>query len=96
MWLSCASVADAFPELARFPKSSMSPADIETLYALRPEIERFVAARAAGQRELNVPTRDAANGRKLADSHPLRMPMEGCKDPAELEEFLRCVTAFGR
>ena len=95
MWSSCESVVDAFPELTQFPNSTMSSSDIESLYALRPEIERFVAARAAHQREQNVPTRDLGNGRKLASSHPLRMPLKDCTDPSELEEFLRCVTAFG-
>ena len=96
MWLSSPSVAEAFPQLAGFPTTSLSAADIENLYALRPEIERFVFARAANQRARNIPTRDVANGRKLAASHPLRMPLEECANPAELEEFLRCVTTFGR
>ncbi len=96
MWLTSPSVAEAFPQLAGFPTSAISPADIENLYDLRPQIERFVAARAVNQRERNVPSRDVASGRKLAISHPLRMPLDDCSDPAELEEFLRCVTVFGR
>lgn len=96
MWLTSPAVAEAFPQLAGFPKGAMSPAEIENLYDLRPQIGRFVAARAVNQRERNVPSRDIASGRKLAASHPLRMPLEDCADPAELEEFLRCVTVFGR
>jgi len=94
MWQSCASVAEAFPELSQFPKSNLSTSDIENLYALRVEIERLISARAVEQRERNIPTRDLA-GHKLAASHPLRMPLADCQDPAELEEFLRCVSAFG-
>ena len=96
MWLTSPSVAAAFPELTKFPQAALSHADIENLYAFRPEIKRFVAARAADQRERNIPTRDLASGRKLAPSHPLRMPLDECANPAELEEFLRCVTNFGR
>jgi hypothetical protein len=96
MWMSCTSVADRFPELAQFPKSSMSPADIERLYGLRPEIEQFVNERAAAQRERNMPSRDIMNGRKLAANHPLRMTFDKCTNPVELDEFLRWVTAFGR
>jgi hypothetical protein len=96
MWLGCASVAEAFPELAEFPKSAMSPADIERLYALRPAIDAFVNERAAEQRKRNVPSRDIKNGLKLAENHPLRMTFDKCANPAELDEFLRWVTAFGR
>ena len=96
MWLSSPSIAVAFPQLARFPQATISAANIEDLYALRPEIERFAAAHAAGQRERNMPTRDLAGGRKLALNHPLRMPLEDCANPAELEEFLRCISAVGR
>lgn len=95
MWLGCTSVAEAFPQLAGFPKSSMNPSDIERLYELRPEIEQFVAKRAAEQRERNMPARDL-NGRKLAANHPLRMPLEKCTDAENLDEFLRWVTASGR
>ncbi len=96
MWLGSPSIAQAFPQLAHFPQATISAANIEDLYALRPEIERFVAAHAADQRERNMPTRDLAGGRRLAANHPLRMPLEDCADPLELEEFLRCVSAVGR
>lgn len=96
MWLGCASVAEAFPQLAEFPKSSMSPADIERLYELRPEIEQFVTKRAVEQRERNMPVRDLATGRKLASNHPLRLSLEKCTDAEHLDEFLRWVTASGR
>ena len=95
MWLDCPSVAAAFPELAQFPKSSMSPSEIERLYDLRPEIERFIMTRAAEQRVRNTPTRDITTGRKLAANHPLHMPFDNSTDPGELDEFLRWVTASG-
>ena len=95
MWLSSPSLAAAFPQLARFLQASISAANIEDLYALRPEIERFAAAHSAAQRERNMPTRDLAGGRKLAANHPLKMPLEDCANPAELEEFLRCISAGG-
>lgn len=95
MWLTSPSLVAAFPELQQFPKAALSTADIENLYALREQIERFIVSRAADQRENNMPTRDLATGRRLAATHPLRMPFEDATDPGELEEFLRCVSAFG-
>ena len=96
MWLTSPSVAEAFPQLAQFPQAALRPADIESLYALRTEIERFVALRANRQRERNIPSRDVTTGRKLAASHPLKMPFEVSANPVELEEFLRCVKSAGR
>ena len=95
MWLSSPSLVAAFPELQHFPKAAFSTADIENLYALREQIERFIVTRAADQRENNMPTRDLATGRRLAATHPLRMPFKDAANPGELKEFLRCVTAFG-
>ena len=95
MWLTSPSVAEAFPQLTQFPSSGLRPADIENLYGMRDEIERFIASRAATQRERNMPARDGG-GQKLVANHPLRMPFEECGDATELEEFLRCVKAYGR